>query len=69
MFHVPVADLVLGRQAELKELTLRRSGSTVTLRQLVGTSGRVDLRFGQGADGSVFLLTKQDGKIRRLRPA
>jgi glucose/arabinose dehydrogenase len=69
VFHVPVGDLVLGRQAELKELTLRRNGTEVTLRQLVGTTGRVDLRFGQGEDGGVFLLTKQDGKIRRLRPA
>jgi glucose/arabinose dehydrogenase len=68
VFHVPVGELVPGRQAELKELTLRRDGRTVTLRQLVGTTGRVDLRFGQGEGGGVYLLTKQDGKIRRLRP-
>jgi hypothetical protein len=69
VFHVPVAELMPGRQAELKELTLKRNGTEVTLRQLVGTTGRVDLRFGQGDLGGVYLLTKQDGKIRKLLPA
>jgi hypothetical protein len=30
-------------------------------------NGRVDLCFGQGPSGEVYILTTQDGKIRKLR--
>ena len=69
VFHVPARDLRPGAQATIRELTLKRDGSTVTLQQLVGTTGRVDLRFGQSEGGSVLLMTKQDGRIRKLGPA
>ena len=70
VFHVPVAELALGRRAVIKELTLLRAGRVVTLAALVrGKDGRVDLRFGQDEAGEVFVLTKQDGRIRRLRAA
>jgi hypothetical protein len=68
IFHVPVSELVPGTQATLRELTLKRNGVVTTLRSLVGTTGRVDLRFGEGADGAIYVLTKQDGKIRKLLP-
>jgi hypothetical protein len=63
-------DLVPGRQAELKELTLRPSGREATLWGLAAAVGasRVDLRFGQDAAGEVYVLTKQEGKVRKLRP-
>ncbi|WP_159717005.1 PQQ-dependent sugar dehydrogenase [Geminicoccus flavidas] len=68
VFHVPVAELRLGRQATIRELTFRHKGRAVTLQNLVqGMNGRVDLRFGQGENGEVYILTKQDGMIRRLR--
>jgi hypothetical protein len=69
IFHVPAASLQLGSQATVHELTLRYNGQTATLFDLVGTSpvdGRVDLRFGQDESGEMYVLTKQDGKIRRL---
>ena len=69
IFHVPAASLQLGSQATVHELTLVRDKQTVTLFDLVGTSpvdGRVDLRFGQDESGEMYVLTKQDGKIRRL---
>lgn len=69
IFHVPVQDLRLGSLATINELTLLRQGKPVTLQQLVGTTDRVDLRFGQSEGGSVLLLTKQDGKIRKLARA
>jgi glucose/arabinose dehydrogenase len=69
VFHVPVSHLKLGETAQLRELTLKRNGRTVTLRELVnGPNYRVDLRFGQDSAGEVYVLTKQDGKIRRLVP-
>jgi hypothetical protein len=48
---------------------LRRAGRTTTLRQLNGTAGRVDLRFGQDGAGEIYVMTKQDGVIGRLDPA
>ena len=33
-----------------------------------GANRRVDLRFGQDEAGEVYILTKQDGLIRRLAP-
>lgn len=69
IFHVPLADLQIGRQTPLKELTLRRGGVPVTLMALAGAGNRVDLRFGQDELGEIYVLTKQDGKIRKLGPA
>lgn len=69
VFHVPVASLRPGARAVIQELTLKRGGVPVTLRGLLGTTGRVDLRFGQDEAGEMYLATKQDGLVRRLRPA
>jgi glucose/arabinose dehydrogenase len=66
IFHVPVSELRLGSQTTIKELTLTRNGVAKTLQQIVGTTGRVDLRFGLSESGSIYVMTKQDGKIRRL---
>jgi glucose/arabinose dehydrogenase len=70
VFHVPVSELRLGTQATIEELSLLSDGEPVTLKMLVGGSkGRVDLRFGQDEAGEIYLLTKQDGKIRKLGTA
>jgi hypothetical protein len=70
VFHVPVADLVPGRLAAFKELRLFRGGRPVTLLGLVGAANaRVDLRFGQDEAGEVYVMTKQEGVVYKLRPA
>ena len=69
IFHVPVSDLVIGKQTELKELTLKRAGNTIGLLNLVAGPDRVDLRFGQDRAGEIYVLTKQDGKVRKLARA
>ncbi|MFO1067901.1 MAG: PQQ-dependent sugar dehydrogenase [Geminicoccaceae bacterium] len=69
IFHVPLASLVQGQQTPLLELTLTRNGAPVTLQTLVGVNSRVDLRFGHGADGEVYILTKQDGVVRKMAAA
>jgi glucose/arabinose dehydrogenase len=69
VFHVPVADLRLGAQSTLKELTLLQKGVETTLLAIAGVGDRVDLRFGQDELEEIYVLTKQDGKIRRLDPA
>ena len=70
VFHVPVDGLRPGHLATIRELALLRNGRSVRLADLVhGQPGRVDLRFGQDERGEVYVLTKQDGMIRSLRPA
>jgi glucose/arabinose dehydrogenase len=70
VFHVPVASLVQGSQAAPKELRLVKGGREVTLLGLVGAAnGRVDLRFGQDESGEVYIMTKQEGVIYRIRAA
>ena len=69
VFHVPAADLRLGSQATLRELTLLHNGVETTLLDLTQGVGRVDLRFGQDKDGELYVMSKQDGVIRKLGPA
>src|SRR4051794_6157455 len=70
VFHVPVADLHQGRQATIKELRLFKGGKEVTLLRLVGAANkRVDLRFGQDEGGEVYIMTKQEGTIYKIKPA
>lgn len=70
IFHAPAAELRPGASVTLRELTLRQGGRPVTLAALIGRAdGRVDLRFGQDQWGEIYILTKQDGRIRRLAPA
>ena len=69
VFSVPVSALRQGSLATIREVTLLKDGSTVTLRGLLGTTGRVDLRFGQDQAGEMYLMTKQDGVIRKLAAA
>ena len=66
IFHVPLSELRPGRQAPLRELTLTRGGGEVTLLGLMGARNRVDLRLGEGEDGAIYVLSKQDGMIRKL---
>jgi glucose/arabinose dehydrogenase len=67
IYHVPVDQLRLGQQAEFRQLNLLVDGQPTTLLDLVGAA-RADLRFGQGPDGEIYVLTKQDGEIRLMAP-
>ena len=64
-----MTDLRLGAQATLKELTLLHKGVETALMAVAGVGDRVDLRFGQDELGEIYVLTKQDGKIRKLAAA
>ena len=56
-----------GVPSKIHELTLTRDGKTVSLFELVETDNdRVDLRIGQDEVGEIYILTKQDGMVRKL---
>jgi glucose/arabinose dehydrogenase len=65
VFHADADVLQEGVQALIEEVSFTSSGTETTLRELVNQS-RVDLRFGIDADGEIYVLTKADGKVRRL---
>ena len=77
IFHLPADDLPDGGQDAIRRVLLRDDGGTRTLLQVVSEKTReqgrepavrVDLRFGTGPDGRVFLMNKHDGVIRELVP-
>ncbi len=68
LFYVDVDTLAPGRQAPFGELRLLQGGEQIDLLTIVptGRRARADMRFGTDAAGEIYVLTKQDGMIRRL---
>ena len=71
VFHAPAATLDGSGQASFQVLRLidQGTGMESTLLEMVGggsPASRADLRFGRDDAGSLYLLTKQDGSVRRL---
>jgi hypothetical protein len=71
IFHAPVSALDGTGQAVFEELRLIDATDQVekSLLEIIGGDGpapRADLRFGIDGAGEIYLVTKRDGKIRRL---
>jgi glucose/arabinose dehydrogenase len=65
VFFANVDQLVNGKATPFFELPLIYSGKHQSLREIMHAD-RADLRFGQDELGEIYLLTKQDGVIRKL---
>jgi glucose/arabinose dehydrogenase len=65
IFVVEEDELQIGRQAPVKEVQLRQGGVLGSLPSFVGNS-RADLRFGMDTAGELYIMTKTDGRIRRV---
>jgi glucose/arabinose dehydrogenase len=77
VFYINADKLPSGGQDAIRRILFNDKGETKTLLQLVKDknasqgkppSTRADLRFGQGPNGEIFLLTKRDATIRMLVP-
>ncbi len=77
VFHVPADALSSGGQAPIRRVLFRDGRDTKTLLELVQEKNadqgrepaiRVDLHFGRGPRGRIFLLNKWDGIVREVRP-
>ena len=64
-FHVPVDELVNGKQAQIKELRLFDGQKSASFLEIIG-SKRSDVRFGIGEDKEIYVTSKSDGKVRKL---
>ena len=66
VFYVDADVLTLGEQATVRALTLLDdAGNEVDFLELVGGQ-RADIRFALDATGEMYLMSKQDGVVRRL---
>jgi hypothetical protein len=77
IFYVNADTQLRGGQSAIRRILLDGNGAPKTLLQLIkeknmsqgrAPATRADLRFGEGADGKVYLLNKGDGVIRLLTP-
>lgn len=64
-FHVPVDELVEGKQATIKELRLFEGKKERSFLEMVGKK-RTDVRFGIDEAGELYVTSKQDGKVRKI---
>jgi hypothetical protein len=77
IFYVPADDELQGGPGKIRRILLNDGGKQKTLLELINATNvskgkspapRVDLRFGFGPKGQIFLLNKRDGVIRLLVP-
>jgi hypothetical protein len=77
IFYVDADNLPKGGQDAIRRVLFNDNGANKTLLQLIQeknaaqgrpAAARADLRFGEGADGQIYILNKGDGTIRRLLP-
>lgn len=75
LFYIETEDLSAGDEAQIFEIEIRFDGEVSAIADIAGmfntygvTPRRVDLRLAVDKNNELYLLTKGDGKIRRLRP-
>ena len=68
-FHVPVDELINGKQATIKELRIFDGDREVASILDILAKDRSDVRLGVDEEGEIYVTSKQDGKVRKLIPA
>ena len=73
LFHIDTAELQPGVPVSVRELRVRVDGMEGGLAEVAGHADsyrpgtvRVDLRLGQDSKGELYMLTKGDGRVRKL---
>lgn len=61
-----IADLSGSNQVKVESWGVRYQGKEMSLDELCGND-RVDLKFGQDKSGQIYLMTKADGKVYRIK--
>jgi len=69
IFFASADQLASGRLAMFRELPIEHYGRRKSLLDIVGDARRADLRFGVDQQGEIYLLTKQDGMVRKMSAA
>jgi glucose/arabinose dehydrogenase len=66
-FHVPVDELVNGKQAEIQELRLFDGDRETTFLEILGEE-RSHVRFGIDEEGEIYVTAKEGGTVRKFVP-
>ncbi|MFC4872219.1 PQQ-dependent sugar dehydrogenase [Negadavirga shengliensis] len=66
LFYIHTAELQRGSHAPIYEWRISFEGKVQSLVELCG-SKRVDLRFGRDHEGELYLFTKPDGKVYKMK--
>ena len=66
LFYADAQSLEAGAKTPIFKLRIFYHGAETTIAKGVLMSDRVDLRFGLGEDGEIYVLTKTDGEIRKV---
>ncbi len=61
-----IADMKDQSNIKVEKWKVKLDGKEISLQELCGNK-RVDLKFGQDCHGQIYLMTKADGKIYRIR--
>ena len=69
LFYFDAEDLEPGDQVRIHELLISPGGRRQSLLEVLGDDYRADLRFGMDGSGELYVLTKRDGAVRRMRAA
>jgi hypothetical protein len=67
-FHVPVDELINGKQAKIKELRLFDGDREASFLDIIGED-RSHVRIGLDEAGEIYVTSKRDGKIRKFIPS
>lgn len=65
VFFVDARQLKIGQQTPIQEFAVAVDGKPTTFQTISGRA-KPDVRFGQGANGELYVLTKSDGKLYRI---
>ncbi len=65
VFYLNIDEIKEGEQAKIREFQLAIDGKKILLKDLY-QHFKVDLRFGQDANGDIYLITKPDGMMYRI---
>ena len=65
LFYAEVANMQLGRQAPVYELSVAMQGQKTDLETLTQNK-RIDLRLGTDSAGELYIFTKSNGKVYRV---
>jgi mono/diheme cytochrome c family protein len=68
LFFINTADISSRGGAQIHEWKITIDHAPATLKEVCGSS-RVDLHFGMGGDGKMYMLTKSDGKLYQIEGA
>ena len=65
LFYSEISDIKEGGQAPIYKIGLELNGVATSFSE-ISKDDRVDLRFGKGGSGELYIFTKSNGKVYKI---